>query len=247
LFLASAINSRGHPAGSNNVKFLKVVLICVFVSAHAADEPQREMWEEPSHQLVFEQGDIRILDIRIVPGVTSEFHSHHFATVYVRVQDALMQNQDFDEEWGARPDRPYGAAGSLMNAAGYVERNTYHRVRNTDDRTFHLLSIVNGANPIVDIESMAAGEGGDLLNNAWFAEHRIELGPGESSEMLAFENDVVLVQAEGAGRTYIVEDGVAHSAKSAAGAWSWHAAGSRFQIVNGGDQGRDLLLVEVRR
>ena len=75
-------------------------------SAHAADEPQREMWEEPGHQLVFEHGDVRILDIRMVPGVTSEFHSHHFATVYIRIQDALMQNQNYAEAWGDRVERP---------------------------------------------------------------------------------------------------------------------------------------------
>jgi hypothetical protein len=204
------------------------------------------MWEEPSHQLVFEQGDVRILDIRIVPGVTSEFHSHHFATVYVRIQDALMQNQNFGEEWGDRVERPYGKVGSLMNRADYVENNSYHRVRNNDDRTFHLLSIVNGANPIVDIEPLPADEGGDLLNNAWFREHRVVLGPGETSDVFMFENNAVIVQFDGDGPTHVLEQGVAHSTKSAAGAWSWHVAGAKFQMVNASDQRRELLLIEVR-
>ena len=222
------------------------MVVCIVFSAYAADEPQREMWEEPGHQLVFEQGDVRILDIRMVPGVTSEFHSHHFATVYIRIQDALMQNQDYGEEWGDRVERPYGPVGSLMNATGYVERNTYHRVRNTDDRTFHLLSIVNSANPIVDIEPMPAGEGGDLLNNAWFAEHRVALSPGETSDVLSFGNDAVLVQIDNEGPTFVLENGVTHSAKSESGAWSRHVTGSRFQVVNGSDKSRQILLVEVR-
>jgi hypothetical protein len=233
-------------------KNLRISLLVVIVGivpaigSSAADEPQREMWEEPSHQLVFEQGNVRILDIRIVPGVTSEYHSHHFATVYVRIQDALMLNQDYGQEWNGRVERPYGAAGSLMNAAGYFARNTYHRVRNTDDRTFHLLSIVNGANPLVDIEPVPAGEGGSLLNNAWFAEHRVDLDAGETSGSLSFDNDVVLVQFNDDGESYVVEDGVTHSAKTAVGAWSWHAAGATFQIINGSDDPLEMLVVEVK-
>ena len=213
----------------------------------SADEPLREMWQEPSHHLVFERGDIRIIDIRIVPGVTAEFHSHHFATVYVRIQDALMLNQDFGQAWGDRVERPYGAAGTLMNRADYVDQNTYHRVRNVDDRTFHLLSIVNSANPGVDSENIPGAEREDLLNNAWFAEHRVSLAPGETSAVLSFENDSVLVQFDSDGATYVLEQGVAHSPKNAAGAWSWLGAGSRFQIANGSDQRRELLLVEVRK
>lgn len=222
-------------------------MVCIAFSAQAAVEPQREMWEEPSHQLVFAEDDIRILDIRIVPGVTSEFHSHHFATVYVRIQDALIENQDYDEAWGDRPDRPYAAVGSLIDAAGYVERNTYHRVRNTDDRTFHLLSIVNGANAVADIEPLSIDERGDRLNNAWFSEHRVALGPHETSDVLMFESDAILVQVDNDGQTYVVEDGVAHSAKSESGAWSWHTAGTNFQVVNGSDKPRQLLIVEVRK
>ena len=62
-------------------------------SMACADEAARfEMWEEPSHQLVFVEGPARILDVRIVPGVTSEFHKHRFATTYVVIQDALVAN-----------------------------------------------------------------------------------------------------------------------------------------------------------
>jgi hypothetical protein len=133
-----------------------------------------------------------------------------------------------------------------MNAARYVERNTYHRVRNVDDRTFHLLSIVNAADSVVNIEPVPAGEGGNLLNNAWFAEHRVNLDAGQTSGSLSFDNDVVLVQFSDDGESYVVEDGVTHSAKSAVGAWSWHAAGSTFQIINGSDDPLEMLVVEVK-
>ena len=229
------------------MRILIVTMLCVVFPVYAVDEPRREMWEESSHQLVFQQGDVRILDVRIVPGVTSEFHSHYFATVYILINDALMLNQNSGEEWGARIERPYGKVGSLMNRADYVETNTYHRVRNTDDRTFHLLAIVNGADPVVDVAPVPANENSDLLNNGWFREHRVLLGPGATSDELTLENDAVLVQIDNEGHTFVSEEGITHSAKSESGAWSWHPAGSTFQVVNGSEYARELVVVEVRQ
>lgn len=208
----------------------------------AADETRLEMWEEPSHQLVFEQGNTRILDIRIVPGVTSEYHVHRYATVYFVVQDAQLQGQEYGDEMSARTDRPYRSPGSLMDRADYVAKNTYHRVMNNDDVTFHLVSIVNSATPT---DEGASGGTSDFLNNKWFTEHRISLGPGASSQNLQFDSDTVLIQAH-KGLAHVVENGVTHSVRSMPGAWSLHASGSRFQIVNDSNNAQEFVLIEVR-
>jgi hypothetical protein len=66
----------------NSITFLAASLSSATIAW--ADETTRfEMWEEPSHQQVFVDGPARILDIRIVPGLMSEFHKHRFATAYV--------------------------------------------------------------------------------------------------------------------------------------------------------------------
>ena len=228
------------------MKLLLMIIASVLMSipVFADDIDQREMWEEPSHQLVFEQNNIRILDVRIVPDVTSEFHSHHFATVYFIVQDALMQNQDYGDEWGTPVDRQLRSPGSLMDRADYVDINTYHRVKNYDDHTFHLLSVVNSAKPDSTGPDEAASDG-DLLNNPWFAEHRISLAPGATSEMLSFGNEVVLTQSR-EGLAHVVEEGVVHSARSMPGSWSVHGAGSQFQIVNASVEAQEFTLIEVR-
>lgn len=215
-----------------------VLLVTTFFTA-AAD--QQEMWEEPSHQLVFERGDTRILNIRVVPGATSEFHNHRFATVYFILQDARLQSQEYDGQWSAETDRPYRSPGSLMDRADYVEKNTFHRVKNPDNKIFHLVSVVNSATPAV--ANSAAGDG--ELNNGWFAEHRISLAPGESSQQLQFSNEVVLVQSH-KGAAHVLENGVIHSVTNMPGAWSWHAAGSRFQVVNDDADTRQFVLIEVK-
>ena len=214
----------------------------MFAQGIAADEKRLEMWEEPSHQLVFEQGNTRILDIRIVPDVTSEYHVHRYATVYIVIQDAQLQAQEYGDDKSARIDRAYRSPGSVMDRADYVSRNSYHRVMNYDDKTFHLVSIVNSATPAENTEPDPAGES---LNNKWFTEHRINVDSGASSENLQFDNDIVLIQSH-KGLAHIVENGVTHSIRSMPGAWSLHAAGSSFQIVNDSSEAREFILIEVR-
>ena len=67
------------------------VLASLITLCGVANSADLEMWEEPSHQLVFNRDGTRVLDIRIVPGVLSEFHSHRYATAYVVVQDAKVK------------------------------------------------------------------------------------------------------------------------------------------------------------
>lgn len=230
-----------------NVKrsMLCVSGLLILMHSHAADDGRLEMWEEPSHQLVFERQDTRILDIRIVPGVTSEFHKHRFATVYIVIQDALLQGQEYGQEWTARVDRPYRAPGGLADRADYVAKNSYHRVKNNDDKTFHLLSIVNSATPPSVTEPDSANDRKAYLSNEWFAEHRITLESGASSKELLFANDTVLVQSH-KGLAYVLENGITHSIRSVPGAWSFHAAGSRFKIVNDSQERREFILIEVK-
>ena len=219
-----------------------IVGLLAFTQGIAADDRRLEMWEEPSHQLVFERGNTRILDIRIIPGVTSEYHLHRFATLYIIMQDALLQGQEHGEEMSARAIRPYRPPGSVMDRADYVTKNSYHRVMNNDDRTFHLVSIVNSAAPAGEAESTSSD---DYLNNNWFAEHRINLATGATSDEIIFTNDAVLTQAR-KGLAHVVENGVSHSVRSESGAWSFHAAGSSFQVVNDSDEAQEFILIEVR-
>ena len=208
-----------------------------------ADEAARfEMWEEPSHQLVFVEGPARVLDVRIVPGVTSEFHKHRFATTYVVIQDALVANQFWEDEWSASGPRDYREPGATVDNSGYVDKPYYHRVRNEDERTFHVVAVINERSAT---ELPAATNDDGAIDNAWFTEHRIRVARGANSDSLKFANDVALIQPD-AGSSHIIEDNVAHSFKGSPAAFSWHQAGSEFKIANRGEEDLEFILFEVK-
>ncbi len=210
----------------------------------AADEAARfEMWEEPSHQLVFVDGPARVLDVRIAPGVTSDFHKHRFATIYVVIQDALVANQFWEDEWSASGPRDFRDSGVTVDNASYVESPYYHRVRNEDEKTFHVVAVINERS----LGAAAPADNADdkAIDNQWFREHRVRVAPDATSESQTFSNDVVVVQY-GAGSSHIVENGIAHGFKGAPAAFSWHPAGSEFRIANRSGEEMELVLIEVK-
>ncbi len=212
-----------------------------------AEEDQRlEMWEEPSHQLVFLEGPARVLDVRIVPGVTSDYHKHRFATVYVIIQDALVANQNWDKEWTASGPRDYRAPGATADmSSSYVEKPSYHRVRNEDERAFHVLAVINERSQAALTAVSSTAGNSAIVENPWFREHRIRVAPGKNSEVLSFGNDVVVVQYA-AGSSHVIENGIAHGFKGAPAAFSWHPAGTGFSIANRSDLEMEFVLVEVK-
>ncbi len=204
-----------------------------------------EMWQEPSHQLVFVDGPARILDVRIVPGATSEFHKHRFATTYVVIQDALVANQFWEDEWSASGPRDYREPGATVDNSGYIDKPYYHRVRNEDNRTFHVVAVINERSA-TELPAATNGAGDDgAIDNAWFRVHRIRVARGANSDTLKFANDVALIQPD-AGSSHIIENNVAHSFKGSPAAFSWHQAGSEFEIANRSEEDLEFILVEVK-
>jgi len=213
--------------------------------ARADDAGRLEMWEEPSHQLVFVDGPSRLLDVRIAPGVTSEFHKHRFATTYVIIQDALVANQFRGGEWGASGPRGYRQAGRTVDNSTYVAKPTYHRVRNEDQRAFHVFAVINERPGDGESGSTARAGNDAPIDNQWFREYRIPVAGKSRSGKQRFDNDVVLIQAT-AGLSHVIENDVAHSFKGAPAAFSWHPAGTEFQLVNRSAQALEFVLIEVK-
>ena len=231
---------------SQHTLFIALAAGSLLAPTPRAEEATRlEMWEEPSHQLVFVDGPARVLDVRIVPGVTSEFHKHRFATTYVIIQDALVAQQYRDGEWSASGPRDYRDPGATMDRSNYVEDPSYHRVRNEDQRAFHVVAVINERSVDQAAATSNRVANDKAIDNGWFREHRVELAPGSNSDTLKFANDVVLVQPI-AGSSHVIENGIAHSFKGSPAAFSWHPAGSEFRIANRSDTEMEFVLLEVR-
>jgi len=210
------------------------------ISHRTGGDRRIDMWEEPRHQLVFSKNQLKVMDVRIAPGDTSQFHQHRFATIYLVINDALMWGQVYGKEWKSsrtsRRDR-YTISDRSM---AYFENHTYHRVCNPDTSTMHLIAFLNTKEPTDEVYVKHEG-----VNNRWFRETRLKLDVDEKSKVLEFPYPTVLVQC-GAGESAVLQEEVVHSIKTEGGAFSWHEADVPFAVVNKGAGLQEFVLIEIK-
>src|SRR6187402_1477188 len=69
------------------------------------------VYEEPRHRQVFRSGTTRILELIVLPGDTSLFHSHEDPIVYVNLSSGALRTQELGKDW-SQPGGHGGARGA---------------------------------------------------------------------------------------------------------------------------------------
>lgn len=134
---------------------------------------------EPRHRLVWEEGPVRVLDVRIAPGDTTLFHIHDMPMLYVRVADT-----------------------------SYALRPVTHRVTNVGTTPFRLIGIMN-AGPGTAREARAPSSdlpGALEQASSWFQASRLVLQPAVGIPSHTASTPLIIVQP-GGGRVHAEREG----------------------------------------
>jgi len=198
---------------------------------------QKEMWEEPRHQLILSKSGIKVIDVRIPPKDTTEYHLHNRATLYNLINDANLATQEYGKEWSFKTAKQYRKSGFFLNLSKeYILNNSYHRVANIDTTTFHLIGIVNTEN-YKDTEKESFDD--------WFIKHQIEVDKMKRSELIEFDNPVLIIQ-NSIGESSIIKENVIHSFKSEAGAVTWIPTKTQFKLINNSNATINYNIIELK-
>jgi len=82
--------------------------------------------------------------------------------------------------------------------------------------------------------------------NEWFRSYRVELAPGEATELQTHKNPAVVIQVTD-GLTHVTRvDGITEELDSIAD-WAWRDAGSPFLVRNIGTEPVAVVVNEGRR
>ena len=94
--------------------------------------------QEPRHHKVLENNHVRLLDVQIPPGDTTQFHVHATASVFIVLSEAKTGSQVLSEEdHSAAPIVHYGN----LWFEGFYRKPRIHRVYNLDDHEFRVMDI----------------------------------------------------------------------------------------------------------
>jgi len=230
----------------------------------AAQDRVVPVYEEPRHRQVFKSGTTRILELIVLPGDTSLFHTHEDPIVYINLSSGTLRTQELGKDWsqpggrgGARGTAGAGAptaaaaapaaptpAVRVTSTTSYATTPGTHRITNVGTGIVHALVVVNQTKGTEATTAKEAGfEGTPELTNAWFRAYRFELPPGQTGThthktpaFLAQTNDGTAV-AQGA-RLWALNE---------VGAWAFFDAGTAHEIRNTSTATVEFVEIEVRQ
>jgi hypothetical protein len=135
---------------------------------------------------------IRLLNVLIPPGDTTQFHIHATPSVFVVLTDAKTGSQVISEEdHTASPIKHYGN----IWFEGFYVKPRIHRVFNNDDHIFQVMDIELTNKNFVTIDSPINQEGITLLfEEKPVRAYRMQLPPGHSVSIQPRRADVLLIQ-----------------------------------------------------
>ena len=117
---------------------IKITLLLALVtlqSSHLA--AQVPVSQEPFHPIVFENKYVRILDVLLPPGDTTQFHIHSTPSLFVYFTNSNIASQTKGKDW----IKSRSVAGNTRFTAYTPDTPLIHRVTNLDSLTFHVNDI----------------------------------------------------------------------------------------------------------
>jgi quercetin dioxygenase-like cupin family protein len=118
------------------MKHICTVSISIFILCIQSLAAQMQVSKEPRHRLVIENEYIRLLDVRIEPGDTTEFHKHSTPSVFCYYSNTSLRTQLKGKKWESNRTE----AGKAWYES-YDPKPKVHRVTNIDTAALHVVVV----------------------------------------------------------------------------------------------------------
>jgi hypothetical protein len=218
------------------------------------------VYEEPRHRQIFKAGTTRILELIVLPGDTSLFHSHEDPIAYINLSGSTLRTQELGKEWsqgggrgGARAGgtpapapvaAPAAPAVRVTSTTSYAQTPATHRIANTGTGVVHALVVVNQTKGTDSTTPKDAGfEGTPELTNSWFRVYRFSLPPGQTGTHTHKTPAFLAQTSDGTA----VARGARLRALNETGDWAFFDAGASHEITNTSTATVEFVEVEVRQ
>ncbi len=226
--------ARSTEFGSGQGGMLRTaLLVLVGVVCFADDLPAQRtvmVYQEPRHRLVADHGEIKLLDVQILPGDTTLAHTHDSPILYTYINLGR------------------GSQSGRVGTNEYEASDPYtHTVSNTGTDLFRIIALAHyGAGKPGDVADRPQGLTGDpALESQWFRSYRLELAPGQQTAIHTHQNPAVVVQVTD-GQVEVTKSNGFGAELSGQGSWTWRDPGSPYQIRNVGSEAVSVVVNEAR-
>jgi len=114
------------------------ILIIALAITVCRSQAQVPVSQEPRHHKVLDNGHLRLLDVRIPPGDTTQFHIHATPSVFIVLTETKTGSEVISEEDHSSSPIPH--YGNIW-FEGFYQKPRIHRVFNQDNHLFHVMDV----------------------------------------------------------------------------------------------------------
>jgi quercetin dioxygenase-like cupin family protein len=203
----------------------------VFPGVELAAQRVVPVHQEPRHRLVLEDAELKLLDVQILPGDTTLYHTHSSPILYTHI--------------GTRTGP---ADGNVTSNTAYLDEPLTHQVTNQGDHLFRIVALVHyGPGDHSGAATRPEGIRAEpQVENPWFRSYRIELAPGEETPLHRHRHPAVVIQVS-EGRVEVSRENGLGAELARIAEWTWREAESPYRIRNVGATPVAVVVNEGRR
>jgi hypothetical protein len=216
--------------------FLFVPGFLLFLSLRA----QVPVSKEPMHHDVLENSHLRLLDVHIPPGDTTQFHIHATPSVFLVLTDANTGSQVIQEEDHSKSPVPH--YGNIW-FEGFYQLPRIHRVWNGDKKEFHVMDIeLPNMNYVVLDSPIRKEEFTFLFEEKPVRAYRLKLAPYQTMNIDPRKADILMIRLSDAVNAVSVNDKLLIQK----GDFLYIASGQSVRIKNTGSANSVFVFFELK-
>jgi hypothetical protein len=214
-----------------------LVLLLLWSSQQIVAQDAVAVSKEPRHKNVFENKYLRVLDVHIAPGDTTQFHKHETPSVFISLHPVKTGSQIIIEDGSAT----VLSTDRKITFEGFYKSPRIHRVWNEDTSVFHVMDIEILSKGNESKEASIAAENIKLLFDAPpVRAYRVTLG---SNQEIKIERNaaILIVGLADAGNVLINK----RSFKKE-GDFLFIPPSEKIKLANGDQQEYSFALLELK-
>lgn len=222
---------------------MRIIILSVFYffySLHVM--AQVAVSKEPRHHTVFENDKVRVLNVLLPAGDTTQYHVHSTPSVFVMFTKTLTGSERVNEP----PQYSTSVPGNVWYEDLSEPHIKIHRVWNMDTAIFHVMDIEllsKEASFIINLQPIARAH--LQIDTPWAAVYKVQLANKENLSIRDIPSDFVLIAINEA-EIKAVENNKETSSFIKPGQYYWINANDKFSLVNLGSGPADFALISIR-
>jgi hypothetical protein len=196
--------------------------------------------KEPRHHNILENDHVRLLDVHIPSGDTSQIHIHATPSVFVILSNVKTGSQVISEE--DHTNSPIPHFGNIW-FEGFYEKPRIHRVWNSDTSEFHVMDIELTNKNYITIDPPIQQESFTFLfDEKPVRAYRLNLRPASKISVMASKADILTILLTDSVESIHANEKSFHRK----GDFLYIPSGTSFEMRNGGLAKAEFAFFELK-